>query len=304
MKITRREFNRSALGTALLAASPISLAGPEDMIKRAIPSSGEHIPVVGLGTNRYGVDASEAARAPLREALARFHELGGTVIDTAPMYRTSESVLGDLIDGLGIHDDLFVATKVDKEEGRDESEAQMNDSLAKLKTSSFDLMQVHNLRGWQESLPLMREWRDEGRIRYIGITTSRRNQYEDFEAVMRAEELDFVQVNYSLEQQDSAERLIPLAADRGMGVIVNRAFGGGRIFEQVGDQPLPDWAVEFDCTSWAQFLLKYVISHPAVTVTIPGMTKARHVDDNVMAMHGRLPDAEMRRRMEQFFAEL
>ncbi len=157
MKITRREFTQSALGTALLAASPVSLAGPEDMIKRAIPSSGEQIPVVGLGTNRYGVDASEAARAPLREALARFHELGGTVIDTAPMYRTSESVLGDLIDGLGIRDDLFVATKVDEEDGRDASEAQMNDSLAKLRTSSFDLMQVHNLRGWQESLPLMRE---------------------------------------------------------------------------------------------------------------------------------------------------
>ena len=304
MKITRRDFTKSALGTALIAASPVSLAGPEDLIKRAIPSSGEEVPVVGLGTNRYGVDTSEAARAPLREALSRFHALGGTVIDTAPGYGTSESVLGDLIAGLDIRDELFVATKVDEEGGRDASDAQMNDSLAKLQTSSFDLMQVHNLRGWQESLPLMREWRDEGRIRYIGITTSRARQYEEFEAVMRAEELDFIQVNYSLEQQESAERLIPLAADRGMGVIVNRAFGGGRIFEQVGDQPLPDWAAEFDCTSWAQFLLKYVISHPAVTVTIPGMTKARHVDDNIMAMHGRLPDAELRGRMEAFFAAL
>ncbi|MDJ0908069.1 MAG: aldo/keto reductase [Woeseiaceae bacterium] len=304
MKITRRDFTKSAVGSALLAASPISLAGPEDRIMRAIPSSGEEIPVVGLGTNRYGVDASEAARAPLREALSRFHELGGTVIDTAPMYRTSESVLGDLIAELGIRDDLFVATKVDEEDGRDASDAQMNDSLTKLQTSSFDLMQVHNLSGWQDSLPLMREWRDEGRIRYIGITTSRARQYEDFEAIMRAEELDFIQVNYSLEQQESAERLIPLAADLGMGVMVNRAFGGGRIFDQVGDQPLPDWAAEFDCTSWAQFLLKYVISHPAVTVTIPGMTKARHVDDNIMAMHGRLPDAELRRRMEEFFAGL
>ncbi len=304
MKITRREFTQAGLGTALLAAVPGAMAGPHDLIRRAIPSSGEEIPVVGLGTNRYGVDASEAARAPLREALSRFHALGGTLIDTAPMYRTSESVLGDLIAGLDIRDDLFVATKVDEEGGRDASDAQMNDSLAKLQTSSFDLMQVHNLRGWQESLPLMREWRDEGRIRYIGITTSRANQYEEFEAVMRAEELDFVQVNYSLEQQESAERLLPLAADRGMGVIVNRAFGGGRIFDQVGDQPLPGWAAEFDCTSWAQFLLKYVISHPSVTVTIPGMTKARHVDDNIMAMHGRLPDAELRARMEQFFAEL
>ena len=304
MKITRREFTQSALRTALLAASPISLADSHELIKRAIPSSGEEIPAIGLGTNRYGVDDSEEARAPLREALSRFHELGGAVIDTAPMYRTSESVLGDLIAGLGIRDDLFVATKVDEEDGRGASEAQMNDSLTKLQTQSFDLMQVHNLRGWQESLPLMREWRDEGRIRYIGITTSRANQYDDFEAVMRAEELDFVQVNYSLVQQESAERLIPLAADRGMGVIVNRGFGGGRIFRDIGDQPLPDWAAEFDCTSWAQFLLKYVISHPAVTVAIPGMTKARHVEDNIKAMHGRLPDEELRGRMERFFAQL
>lgn len=304
MKITRREFTQSALGTALLAASPLSMAGPEELIRRVIPSSGEELPVVGLGTNRYGVDASEAARAPLREALARFHALGGTVVDTAPMYRTSESVLGDLIDGLGIRDDLFVATKVDETDGADASAAQMNESLAKLKTDRVDLMQVHNLRGWQASLPLLREWRDEGRIRYIGITTSRANQYEEFEAVMRAEELDFVQVNYSLEQQESAQRLLPLAADRGMGVIVNRAFGGGRIFAQLGDQPLPEWAAEFDCTSWGQFLLKYVISHPSVTVTIPGMTKTRHVDDNVMAMRGRLPDADLRRRMEALFAAL
>ncbi len=304
MKITRREFTKAGLGTALLAAVPGAIAGPEDLIRRPIPSSGEEIPVVGLGTNRYGVDTSDAARAPLRESLARFHELGGTVVDTAPSYRTSESVLGDLIDGLGIRDEIFLATKVDKTEGREASDAQMNDSLAKMRTSSFDLMQVHNLSGWRESLPLMREWREEGRIRYIGITTSRANQYEDFEAVMRAEELDFIQVNYSLEQQESAERLLPLAADRGMGVIVNRAFGGGRIFERLGDQPLPDWAAEFDCSSWGQFLLKYVISHPSVTVTIPGMTKARHVDDNIMAMHGRLPDAELRGRMEQMFAEI
>ena len=220
------------------------------------------------------------------------------------MYRTSESVLGDLMADLGIREDLFVATKTDKSGGRDETDAQMNDSTRKLKTDTFDLMQVHNLRGWRDALPVMRDWRDEGRIRYIGITTSRANQYPEFEQVMRDEELDFVQLNYSLEQREAAERLLPLAADRGMAVIVNRAFGGGRIFDKVGDQPLPEWAAEFDCESWAQFLLKYALSHPEATFAIPGMTKTRHVDDNIGAAKGRLPTPELRAKMEAYYGAL
>lgn len=306
MGITRREFTRATLATATMTAiaGPSAIAGPEHMITKKIPSSGEAIPVIGLGTNRYGVDGSEAARAPLRQALRRFHQLGGTVIDTAPMYRTSENVLGDLIAGLGIRDDLFIATKTDKTGGRAETDEQMQDSQKKLETKTFDLMQVHNLLGWQEALPVMREWKQDGRVRYIGITTSRENQYEEFEQVMRSEDLDFIQVNYSLEQRRSAERLLPLAADRGMAVIINRAFGGGRLFEKVGDQPLPEWAADFDCTSWAQFLLNYAVSHPAATVAIPGMTKVHHVDDNMGAAHGRLPNAQERTKMEQFFDEL
>lgn len=306
MKITRREFTQASLsaGALLVTGGHAALAGPSDLITKAIPSSGEKIPVIGLGTNRYGVDTSEAARAPLRSALRRFHELGGTLIDTAPMYRSSEAVLGDLIAELGLRDELFVATKVDKTGGRDDSDAQMQESTQRLRTKEFDLMQVHNLRGWKDSLPLMREWKDAGRIRYIGITTSRSSQYADFEAVMRREELDFIQVNYSLEQRQSAERLLPLAADRGMAVILNRAFGGGRIFDKVGDQPLPEWAREFDCHSWAQFLLKYAVSHPAATVAIPGMTKAHHVDDNIGAALGRLPDAAERELQEDFFDTL
>lgn len=306
MGITRRAFTRATLATATVTAiaGPSAIAGQEPMITKKIPSSGEAIPVIGLGTNRYGVDGSEAARAPLRDALRRFHQLGGTVIDTAPMYRTSENVLGDLIAGLDIRDDLFVATKADKTGGRAETEEQMQDSQKKLETQTFDLMQVHNLLGWQHALPLMREWKQDGRIRYIGITTSRENQYEEFEQVMRSEDLDFIQINYSLEQQQSAERLLPLAADRGMAVVINRAFGGGRLFEKVGDQPLPEWAADFDCTSWAQFLLNYAVSHPAATVAIPGMTKVHHVDDNMAAGRGRLPDAKERARMEQFFDEL
>lgn len=306
MGMTRREFTRASLASVAIAAAtgPTAIAGSGDLLKKAIPSSGEEIPVIGLGTNRYGVDGSEAARAPLRGALKRFHELGGSVIDTAPSYRTSETVLGDLIAGLDMRDDLFIATKTDRSSGRAESDAQMNDSLAKLKTPAFDLMQVHNLGGWQDALPLMRDWQKDGRIRYIGITTSRENQYEEFEKVMRNEELDFIQVNYSLEQRQSAERLLPLAADRGMAVMINRAFGGGRIFEKAGEQPLPDWVREFDCESWAQFLLKYAISHPAATLAIPGMTKAHHVDDNMGAAYGRMPNADERTRMEKFFDAL
>jgi aryl-alcohol dehydrogenase-like predicted oxidoreductase len=286
-----------------LAALGPAAAGPEHMIKKAIPSSGELVPVIGLGTNRYGVDASEASRAPLRSALRRFHELGGTLIDTAPGYRTSESVLGDLIAELGLRDDLFVATKTDKSSAA-ETQAQMEDSARKLKTTTIDLMQVHNLRGWKTAFPVMREWQQEGRIRYIGMSTSRSSQYEDFEAVMRKEELDFIQINYSLEQREAADRILPLAADRGVAVIINRAFGGGRIFDAVGNNPLPDWARDFGCETWAQFLLKYAIGHSAATLAIPGMTKLHHVDDNFGAAHGRLPDADERLRQEAFYDAL
>lgn len=303
MKYSRREFAKAGLGAVSLAAlgSPAALAGPEQLVRKTIPSSGEMLPVVGLGTNRYGVDESEAARAPLRAALERFHRLGGTVIDTAPMYRNSESVLGSLISELGIRDDLFLATKTDRSDGSAATADQMEDSLAKLKTEKIDLMQVHNLRGWKEALPVLREWKQEGRIRYIGITTSRVEQYAEFERVMAQEDLDFVQVNYSLEQRDAADRLLPLAADRGLAVIINRAFGGGRIFQKVGDQPVPYWAQAFGCESWAQFLLKYAIGHPAATLSIPGMTKLHHVDDNFGAAHGRLPDADERARQEAYF---
>lgn len=301
----RRSFTKAALGTVSLAMTGTShvLAEPSQLLKKVIPSSGEMIPVIGLGTNRYGVDQSAASRAPLRAALQRFHHLGGTAIDTAPMYRSSESVLGDLIEDLELRGELFVATKSDKL-SEAETDAQMRSSAKKLKTEKFDLMQVHNLRGWKTALPVMREWQQEGRIRYIGITTSRSSQYEEFEHVLKNEKLDFIQINYSLEQREAANRLLPMAADRGVAVMINRAFGGGRIFQSVGDQPLPDWAKDFGCESWAQFLLKYAIGHPAATLAIPGMTKLHHVDDNFGAAHGRLPTAEERRRQELFYDDL
>ncbi len=301
MKISRREFSKAGLGALSLAVmGRAAVAGPEHMIRKAIPSTGELVPVIGLGTNRYG----QRERDELKAALERFHELGGTVIDTAPMYGRSEAVLGDLIADLGIREDLFIATKADEDPGGEATVAQMRESQQRLGTQMLDLMQVHNLRGTDAALGRMREWKQDGRIRYVGITTSRAAQYEAFEKVMRRHELDFIQVNYSLEQREAAERILPLAAERGAAVIINRAFGGGRIFDKVGDQPLPDWAAAFGCASWAQFLLKYAIGHPAATLSIPGMTKVRHVDDNFGAAHGRLPDAGERRRQEAFFDAL
>lgn len=305
MTITRRDFNKAGLGALSFAAFGGNvLAGPEHMLRKAIPSSGETVPVIGLGTNRYGVGDDVAKRTVLHAALKRFHQLGGTVIDTAPMYRSSETVLGDLIADLGIRDDLFIATKVDKEGGGAATHAQIVESLRRLQTDRLDLLQVHNLIASQDALPVLREWKQEGKVRYIGITTSRSSQYAEFEKVMAQEDLDFIQVNYSLEQRDAANRILPLAAERGMGVIINRAFGGGRIFEKVGDRPLPEWAQEFGCESWAQFLLKYAIGHPASTLSIPGMTKLHHVDDNFGAAHGRLPNAEERSRQEAFYDAL
>jgi aryl-alcohol dehydrogenase-like predicted oxidoreductase len=288
----------------IAAAGPEALAAPATIIRRRIPSSGELIPIMGLGTNRYGVGDSAEARAPLREALARFRDRGGTVIDTAPGYRTSESVLGDLLSELGMHDDVFMATKVDRESGRDDSLAQMRDSADRLQTDTIDLMQVHSLRDWENNLPLLQELKQDGQFRYIGVTTSRSSQYAEMEKAMNRHDLDFIQVDYSLEQREAAERLLPLAADRGMAVMLNRTLGGGRIFEAVGDQPLPEWAGDLQIESWAQFLLKYALSHPAATVAIPGMTKVRHIDDNFGAAQGPIPDAGQRRKMEEFFDAL
>ncbi len=306
MPITRRRFTQAGLGAgALLATGGTALrAAHHELIRRAIPSSGETIPIVGVGTNRYGVGDDKAARAALRESLATFHELGGTVVDTAPMYRSSEAVLGDLIAELGIRDELFMATKVDRE-GRDDQEDRVERSFRLLKYRTIDLMQCHNIIDWRTAIPLMRELQEEGRIRYVGITTSRERQYDEFVEIMKQHDLDFVQLNYSLAgQRLSAERLLPLAADRGMAVLVNRPFGGGNVFGRLRNVELPAWAAEFGAESWAQFLLKYALSHPAVTAAIPGMTKPRHVADNMMAATGRLPSPAERRRQEQFFDAL
>ncbi|TAJ94180.1 MAG: twin-arginine translocation signal domain-containing protein [Gammaproteobacteria bacterium] len=300
MSLTRRQVLKGS--AALTAAGMLGippLRAQTELIKKPIPKTGELIPVIGIGTNRYGVDAVEEQLAPLRETLKKFRELGGTVIDTAPAYRNSEAVLGDLIDGLGIRDDLFMATKCNMQT-QEQSATQMEESVARLKWDVIDLMQVHNLMGWDGQLPAMREWKAAGRLRYYGVTTSQTQQHELLAKLMQEQELDFIQVNYSLGDRAAAEKILPLAADKGLGVFINVPLGRGSLFGNVGQRPLPEWAAEFDCKSWGQFFLKYIVSHPAVTVAIPGTRKPQHAEDNLGAAMGRLPDAAMRKRMEDF----
>jgi aryl-alcohol dehydrogenase-like predicted oxidoreductase len=292
-----------AVGRLPLAARQAGQPSQLALITKSIPSTGEQLPVVGLGTNRYGVSTPEEM-APLKEVLRQMPGLGGKVIDTAPSYRASESVLGQLMSELGNRDRFFLSTKVTAPEGDiQEGIRQMENSFEVLKTDTIDLMEVHNLRGTDAILPVMKEWKQEGRIRYIGITTSSTGAHEELMEVMRREPLDFIQVNYSIGSRYAAESVLPLAQDRGMAVMLNVPFGGrrGSVFGTLADKELPDWAAEFDCASWGQFCLKYLISHPAVTVPIPGTTDVGHLADNLGAARGRLPDAAMRKRMEELF---
>jgi aryl-alcohol dehydrogenase-like predicted oxidoreductase len=301
MTLTRRDLLKLGAGAAASALTGGTQAAAA-LVTRAIPSSGERVPVVGIGTNRYRT-GSEADIAPLRETLKTFAAAGGKLIDTAPMYGSSEVVLGQLIAGLGIRKQLFLATKV-YTSGRQAGIEEMNDSFRRLQTDRIDLIQVHNLSDTATQLATMREGKQAGRYRYVGVTTSRDAQYDEMEDVLRKEKLDFVQVDYSIDNRTAAERILPLALERGAAVLVNLPFGRARLFSAVRGKSLPAWAAEFDCTSWAQFFLKYVVGHPAVTVAIPGTRKPEHVVDNLGAARGRLPDQATRSKMEQFFEAL
>ena len=304
MNQDRREFLKAGLaaGAALLLPPRETLGQSAPLLQKKIPSSGEMIPIIGLGTaRRYEEVKTEAEKVPLRETILNFKEVGLRVIDSSPSYGTAEAVVGEIVDGLKIRDSLFLATKVSlREIGREQGIAQIEQSFKKLRTNKIDLIAVHNLRDTQVQLRTLREMKQAGRIRYVGITTSFDNQYGEFERTMKNEALDFIQVDYALDNRDAGDRIIPLAADRGMAVMINLPFGRGRLFNAVQGKTLPEWAGEFDCASWAQFFLKYIVSHPAITCAVPGMAKAEYVTDNVGAARGRLPDAAMRRRMEQF----
>jgi len=304
MTLDRRQALQ--LGLAFAACSSIA-ATVESLLRKPIPSSGELLPIVGLGTNNYSPTTAEE-RAARKAVVAGLTAGGASLIDTAPSYRESEKTLGELITEIGNREQIFLATKVTARSGtREEGEAMLANSFSKLQTSRLDLVQVHNLVGTSILLPLLRDEVAAKRVRYVGITTSNDNQYADFATVMRNEKLDFVQVDYSLGNRGAADELLPLAADRGMAVLINLPFGGrrdGNVFSRVRGQPLPDWAKEFGAASWGQFFLKYVVSHPAVTAAIPGMTRSSNLEDNLAAARGSLPDAAMRKRMEVWWDAL
>ncbi len=302
--MNRREFIKTgiAAGATLALAEFDLFAQGAPLIQKKIPSSDELIPVIGLGTaRRYEEVTSDAEKVPLSETILKFKEVGLKVIDSSPSYGTAEAVVGEIVEGLKIRDALFIATKVSlRKDGRDEGLKQIEQSFKRLRTNKIDLIAVHNLRDTDTQLKTLREMKQAGRIRYVGITTSFDNQYSEFEQTMKKETLDFIQVDYALDNRNAGERILPLAADRAMAVMINLPFGRGRLFNAVQGKKLPDWASEFDCKTWAQFFLKYIVSHPAVTCAVPGMAKAEYVVDNLGAARGRLPDAAMRKRMEQF----
>lgn len=289
-----------ALGAVMALPATATTEGINGgLATRPIPGTGERLPVIGLGTNRFYTGDLQNLRR-LRDTLVTFARRGGKVIDTAPAYGDSERLIGDFMEEAALLGRMFLATKVDRET-QVAAEASIDRSLSLLETPRIDLMQLHNLRGATTLLPLLREQQVAGRIRYVGITSARDKQYEEMEEVMRHERLDFIQIDYALGNRSAAERLLPLAADRGMAILANLPFGGGKQFEVVRGRPLPPFAAELGCRSWAQLFLKYVLSHPAVTCVLAGTTQAAHVIDNLGAGNGPLPDAAMRRSLERLY---
>ena len=303
MKINRREFLKSAAAAAFSTSAGRSLGAQLPLKVTTIPSSGQQVPSVGIGCRNYRGSLDSEEMRLFRETFSTFHMLGGKVIDTSPNYGNSEEIIGKIMKEQGIRHDLWVATKVDQSSEEDGIE-RMTNSFKLLGGDSFELMQVHNLRGTDTQLRTMQEWKEQGRFRHIGITTSNDRQYEDMERVINGHDLDFIQVDYSLGNRNAGERLLPLAIDRGIAVLINLPFGRGRLFSAVGNRPLPDWAGEIDAESWAQVFLKYVMSHPANPIPIPGTTKPHHARDNLDAARGRLPDLTIRQEMEKFIDPL
>lgn len=292
----------AAIGAATLVPSQL-FAQSSNLIKKTIPSSGEQITPIGIGTNRYGAGTDPTEYAALVATLKKFTELGGSLIDTAPGYGDSEMVIGRLVSELKNRDKLFLATKTDMR-GQLKGKASFMQSNKNLQVDKVELMQVHNLLNAKEELAIMREWHQEGKVKYIGVTTSQERQFGELENLMKQEKMDFVQLNYSLDDRKAAEKLLPLAQEKGIAVLINLPFGRARLFESVEGMDIPDWAREYDINSWGQFFLKYIISHPAITAAIPGTRKEHHAIDNMGAAMGKLPDAAFRKKQEQFFDDL
>jgi diketogulonate reductase-like aldo/keto reductase len=297
--LTRRRFLR---GLGLAAAAPLvpsaAPGAPRTLIKKKIPSSGEELPVIGLGTARTFDVPRGAARAALAPVLQAFFDRGGVLIDSSPMYGAAEEVVGELLKATR-HGAVFAATKV-WTDGKEAGVAQMERSRTLWGVPRFDLVQIHNLRDWQVHLATLKEWKAQGRIRYLGITTSHGRMHDELEQALRRERFDFVQLSYNLEDREVERRLLPLAAERGVAVLVNRPFQRGGLFDKVRGKPLPPWAKELGVASWAQYFLKFAVSHPAVTCAIPATSKVEHLEDDLAAAHGALPDAATRERMVRF----
>lgn len=308
---TRRDFLHGCAAAVALTALPIALRAADGnasgaLPARPVPATGERLPIVGLGTNAYSV--SDPVEIAKRQAVvARLVELGGKVIDTARAYGESERVVGRLLHDLKIRDRVFLATKAPIE-GELEDPARIAAlAFERLGTDRVDLLQIHNMHGVAELMPVLRELKQERRTRYIGATTSRDDQYADILAAMRTHPLDFIQVDYSIANRNAAADVLPLAAERGMAVLVNMPYGGrrdGNLLRKLGERPLPPWAGELGAATWAELLLKYVLSHPSVTCAIPGTTSVANLETNLRAAQGELPDAAMRARMEAYWDSL
>lgn len=301
--ISRRHFLRATCAmSALMALRPYQvLAAQGQVIKRPIPSSGEQLSVIGMGTSR--TFSHDVPKQQLGEVMQAFFDHGGQLIDSSPMYGPAESLVGDVLKTTKNTEGLFIATKV-WTDGKESGMEQMQQSMERMGVKVIDLMQIHNLRDWRTHIHTLREWKSQGKIRYLGITTSHGWRHEEFEKVMKAVQLDFVQFSYNLDNRVAEQRIFPIVADKGIATLINRPFQRGGMFGTVRGKAMPEWAAEFDCNSWAQFFLKFIVSHPHVTNVIPATSKPKHMVDNMGAGYGRLPDAKMRERMIRHFESL
>ena len=299
----RRGFLKTSAAAALALASPAAGFAGERMQKRRIPASGEEIPVVGLGTSDEFEHVPADGGTQLKAVLAELVDAGGTLVDTAPAYGHAERVLGGFFRESGLTDTLFISTKVSARGARRGLES-MERSAKRLGKGPLDLLMVHSLVDARTHLETLKRRKEDGRIRHIGITTSRESGFEEMESLIRSQPLDFIQVNYSPMEPRAAERVIPAAAERGIAVMINRPFGNGAWFGEVADRELPAWAAEFDCGSWAQFSLKYILGHPDVTCVLAATSNPRHMRDNAGAGMGRLPGDALRRRIAAYVENL
>jgi diketogulonate reductase-like aldo/keto reductase len=302
--LNRRHFVQGS--TSLLLAGRIlpTWSASQPLIKRPIPSSGEMLPVMGMGSSRtFDVAMEETELAGLTRVMNAFFEGGGSLVDSSPMYGAAESVLGAVLERTPDKSQLFAATKV-WIDGRESGISQMQESSERMGVPIFDLMQIHNLRDWKIHLETLRKWKQEGKIRYIGITTSHQRHHEELENIMRSQALDFVQFSYNIDNRLAEQSLLPLAADRGIATLINRPFQRGSLFQGTRNTPLPALANELGCKTWGQFFLKYIIGHPAVTCVIPATAKLHHMTDNMGANVGAIPDASQRKEMLKVFQSL